>query len=94
MLVQQLATACPKNDTLGCRLVEVSILIKPRFCAFTLIFPNVAHQAYIYIQLGINALNGAHHDEAVDHFTAAVHSSAFSSTSDIHSIYEDLVVVH
>jgi hypothetical protein len=38
-------------------------------------------------------LDGARHDEAVDHFTAALNSSDLSSKSDIHEIYEDLVVV-
>ncbi|KAG2336575.1 hypothetical protein BDR05DRAFT_993324 [Suillus weaverae] len=44
---------------------------------------------------GISAFNGAHHDEAVDHFTAAINSSAFSLKFklDIHLIYEDLVVL-
>ncbi|KAG0699361.1 hypothetical protein DFH29DRAFT_55548 [Suillus ampliporus] len=50
-------------------------------------------EAYLRVQLGINALNGGRHDEAVDHFTAAVKSSVFPSKSDIHSTYEDLVVL-
>ncbi|KAG2747353.1 hypothetical protein P692DRAFT_20737895, partial [Suillus brevipes Sb2] len=71
LLVQQLATACPKDDTLACHVVET----------------------YLYIQLGITALNGAHHDEAVGHFTAATSSSALSSAGAIDSIYKDFVVV-
>ncbi|KAG2337645.1 TPR-like protein, partial [Suillus weaverae] len=50
-------------------------------------------EAYLRIQLGIEALDGARHDEAADHFTAAVNSGAFSSRSPIHFMYEDLVVV-
>ncbi|KAG2083828.1 uncharacterized protein F5147DRAFT_660051, partial [Suillus discolor] len=44
------------------------------------------------IQLGIKALDDACHDEATDHFTAAVNSTAFSSKY-IHLIYEDLVML-
>jgi hypothetical protein len=58
-----------------------------------LIFVNSAHQTYLYIQLGITALNNAHHDEAVAHFAAATSSSAPSSASAIDSIYKDFVVV-
>jgi hypothetical protein len=53
---------------------------------------QLAHQAYLRVQLGINAFDGARHDEAADHFTAAVNSNAFSSKY-IHLIYEDLTVV-
>ncbi|KAG1794835.1 uncharacterized protein HD556DRAFT_1535997 [Suillus plorans] len=49
-------------------------------------------QAYLHVQLGIKALDGAHYDEATDHFTAAIDSSNLSSESDIHEVYEDLVV--
>lgn len=93
--VQELAAACPNNDTVACRIVEVSImsLIDITFVLSALIFLNLAHQSYLCFQLGINAMNDAHHNEAADHFTAAVNSDAFSSTSAIHSIYEDLVVV-
>jgi hypothetical protein len=37
-------------------------------------------------------LGGARHDEAADHFTAAINSGAFS-TKSTHEIYEDLIVV-
>jgi hypothetical protein len=37
-------------------------------------------------------LGDARHDEAADHFTAAVNSGAFSS-KNIHLIYDDFVVV-
>ncbi|KAG0705284.1 hypothetical protein DFH29DRAFT_1077689 [Suillus ampliporus] len=47
-------------------------------------------EAYLCVQLGINAAN---HNEAADYFTAAVNASTFSSTLPIHSIYEDLVVL-
>ncbi|KAG1725059.1 uncharacterized protein EDB91DRAFT_1267593 [Suillus paluster] len=49
-----------------------------------------AVEAYLCVQLGINAAN---HNEAVDYFIAAVDASAFSSTLPINSIYEDLVVL-
>jgi hypothetical protein len=37
-------------------------------------------------------LDDARHDEAADHFTAAVNAGVPSSTS-IHQIYEDVIVV-
>ncbi|KAG1882428.1 hypothetical protein F4604DRAFT_425327 [Suillus subluteus] len=52
-----------------------------------------AVEAYLYVRLGIEALKGARHNEAADHFTAAINSSAFSAKSDSHSIYEDLAVL-
>ena len=53
---------------------------------------QLAHQAYLRVQLGIDAFDGARHDDAADHFTAAVNSTAFSSKI-IHQTYEDLTVV-
>ncbi|KAG2147843.1 uncharacterized protein EDB93DRAFT_1250352 [Suillus bovinus] len=50
-------------------------------------------EAYLRVQLGLKALDGARHDEAAEHFTAALDSSNLSSKSDIHEIYEDLVVL-
>ncbi|KAG1830460.1 hypothetical protein EV424DRAFT_294229 [Suillus variegatus] len=50
-------------------------------------------QAYLRVQLGIKALDGARHEEAADHFTAVLNSSALSSSSPIHFLYEDLVVL-
>ncbi|KAG1793141.1 uncharacterized protein HD556DRAFT_1443893 [Suillus plorans] len=47
-------------------------------------------QAYLQVQLGIKALDGARYDEATGHFTAAID---LSSESDIHEICEDLVVL-
>jgi hypothetical protein len=44
------------------------------------------------VQLGINALDGKRHDEAADHFTAAVNSGAFSSKF-MAQIYEELTLV-
>ncbi|KAG2345923.1 hypothetical protein BDR05DRAFT_960217 [Suillus weaverae] len=49
-------------------------------------------ETYLRVQLGINAFNSARHDEAADHFTAAVNSGAFSS-KDIYEIYKDLTVL-
>ena len=59
----------------------------------TLIHVDFKHQAYLRVQLGINALNSARHDEAADYFTAAVSTTGFSSKSDVDSQYDDLVVV-
>jgi hypothetical protein len=39
------------------------------------------------------ALDGARHNEAVEHFTAAVNASAFFHKTPIHSMYEEFVVV-
>ncbi|KAG2367096.1 hypothetical protein BDR07DRAFT_1394292 [Suillus spraguei] len=50
-------------------------------------------EAYLRVQLGIKTSHGARHDEAAEHFTAAVNCNALSSKSDIHDIYEDLVVL-
>ncbi|KAG2143535.1 uncharacterized protein EDB93DRAFT_1251951 [Suillus bovinus] len=49
-------------------------------------------QAYLRVELRSKALDSMCYDEAADHFTAAVDSGALSSTSDIHEIYEDLIV--
>jgi hypothetical protein len=54
---------------------------------------NFAHQAYLHVQLGINAMNDARHDHATDHFTAAVNSSALSPTLTIQPVCEDFLVV-
>ncbi|KAG1795474.1 uncharacterized protein HD556DRAFT_388554 [Suillus plorans] len=50
-------------------------------------------QAYMRLQLGIKALDGARHEEAADHFTAVLNSSALLWSSPIHFMYEDLVVL-
>ncbi|KAG2111739.1 WD40-repeat-containing domain protein [Suillus clintonianus] len=50
-------------------------------------------EAYMRVQLGTIAANGARHHEAADHFTAAVEAGAFFSKLDIHSMYEDFVVL-
>jgi hypothetical protein len=54
---------------------------------------NFAHQVYLHIQLGNNALDRACPTEAADHFTAAVNAGAFLTKSNIDSEYEDFVVV-
>ncbi|KIK34625.1 hypothetical protein CY34DRAFT_625933 [Suillus luteus UH-Slu-Lm8-n1] len=46
-------------------------------------------ETYLRVQLGTKA---SRHDEAADHFTAAVNAGALSSTF-IHQIYEDLTVL-
>ncbi|KAG2105530.1 uncharacterized protein F5147DRAFT_805761 [Suillus discolor] len=53
---------------------------------------QLAHYAYLHVQLGIKTLDGARHDEAADYFTAALNRRDLSSKSNIHEIYEDLVV--
>ncbi|KAG2142890.1 uncharacterized protein EDB93DRAFT_598081 [Suillus bovinus] len=50
-------------------------------------------EAYLRIQLGLKALDGTRHNEAAEHFTAALNSNALSSKSGVHDIYEDLVVL-
>jgi hypothetical protein len=54
---------------------------------------NFACQAYLHVQLGNHALDGAHHTEAADHFTAAINCGAFVSDQAIHAKYEVFVVV-
>jgi tetratricopeptide (TPR) repeat protein len=48
-------------------------------------------EIYPRVRLGTKALGDAPYDEAVDHFTTAVNSSAFSSKC-IHEIYEEIVL--
>ncbi|KAG2749433.1 hypothetical protein P692DRAFT_201481176 [Suillus brevipes Sb2] len=48
-------------------------------------------EAYLRVELGAKALVDARHDEAADHFTAAVNSDAFSSKI-VHQTYDDLTV--
>jgi hypothetical protein len=59
----------------------------------TQIFLALAHQAYLHVQLGKQALDDARHDEAANHFTAAVNTSGSLSKLSIHSRYDDFVVV-
>lgn len=93
LLVQELAVR-PNADPLACRVVEVSVMysIKPGFVR-SLHFPRFAHQAYLRLQLGKIAMDGALHREAAAHFTAAVSASASFAKLDVHSMYEDFVVV-
>ncbi|KAG2747727.1 hypothetical protein P692DRAFT_20835019 [Suillus brevipes Sb2] len=49
-------------------------------------------ETYLRVQLGVDAFDGARHDEAADHFTAAVNSTAFSSKF-IHERYQDLTML-
>jgi hypothetical protein len=44
------------------------------------------------MELGTKASGDARHDEAVDHFTTAVNSAAFS-LKYIHQLYEELIMV-
>ncbi|KAG0707124.1 hypothetical protein DFH29DRAFT_1076603 [Suillus ampliporus] len=51
-------------------------------------------EAYLHVQLGLNASEGAHYNEAAYHFTVAVNISGFSSEWAIHfELYEDLEVL-
>ncbi|KAG1878755.1 hypothetical protein C8R48DRAFT_830519 [Suillus tomentosus] len=50
-------------------------------------------EAYLRVQLGLKALDGARHEEAAVHFTAALDCSNLLSKSHIHEIYENLVVL-
>ncbi|KAG2158177.1 uncharacterized protein EDB93DRAFT_1325352 [Suillus bovinus] len=50
-------------------------------------------QAYMRVQLGIKALDRAHHEEAANHFTVVLNSSVLSWSLPIYSMYEDLVVL-
>jgi hypothetical protein len=72
---------------------EHQVLDRPFVCALMLMLVNFAHQAYIRVQLGINAVNDARHNHAADHFSAAVKSSGLSSISAIDHVCEDFVVV-
>jgi len=85
--VQDLAGACPHSDTHACRIVKVSTIHSIRK------FINFTHQAYLCLELGVNAWDSGRHEEAIDHFTVAVETSAVSSKWAIHTIYEDFVVV-
>ncbi|KAG2361233.1 hypothetical protein BDR07DRAFT_1610267 [Suillus spraguei] len=50
-------------------------------------------EAYLHVQVGMNALDDARHNEAADHFTSAVNTIRFSSMSAIHSKYDVFVVL-
>lgn len=50
-------------------------------------------EAYLRVQLGINALDGARYNEAADHFAAAVNGGTCWSKSILQSQYKDFVVL-
>lgn len=50
-------------------------------------------EAYLRLQLGQIAMDGALHREAAAHFTAAVNAGASFAKLDIHSMYKDFVVL-
>jgi hypothetical protein len=56
-------------------------------------FANLALQAYLHVQVGINALDDARYNEAASHFTSAVNTIEFLSMSAIDSRYDVFVVV-
>jgi hypothetical protein len=51
------------------------------------------HQASLRVQLGTIAFNGAHHSEAIEHFTAAVKASTFLAKSSPPPACEAFTVV-
>ncbi|KAG1896010.1 WD40-repeat-containing domain protein [Suillus fuscotomentosus] len=73
---------------------EAMLLIKDRAAACPNVDPLARRvvETYLRVQLGIKAFDSAHHDEAADHFTAAVNSDAFSSKY-IYFAYQDLTVL-
>ncbi|KAG2354047.1 hypothetical protein BDR07DRAFT_638530 [Suillus spraguei] len=50
-------------------------------------------EAYLRVQLEVKALKDKHHSKAAEQITTAVNCSALSSTSDIHDLYGDLIVL-
>lgn len=50
-------------------------------------------EAYMRVQLGTIAMDNGLHREAAVHFTAAVNAGIFFSKLDVHSTYEDFVVL-
>ncbi|KAG1785642.1 heterokaryon incompatibility protein-domain-containing protein, partial [Suillus plorans] len=50
-------------------------------------------EAYLNVQLGINAFNDARHSEAAEHFSVAINTGALSSKPAVDSICEDLCVL-
>ncbi|KAG2140532.1 uncharacterized protein EDB93DRAFT_1297267 [Suillus bovinus] len=50
-------------------------------------------EAYLHVQMGMNASTNARHDEAVDHFTAAIGTISFSSMAAIHFKYDIFVML-
>ncbi|KAG1799936.1 uncharacterized protein HD556DRAFT_1525177 [Suillus plorans] len=73
---------------------EAMLLIKDLDAACPNVDPLARRvvETYLCVQLGIKAFDSACHDEAADHFTAAVNSEAFSSKY-IHVPYQDLTVL-
>ncbi|KAG1791546.1 uncharacterized protein HD556DRAFT_642316 [Suillus plorans] len=53
----------------------------------------VCHIAYLRLQLGIDAFDGAYENEADEHFAVIINTIASTSQSAIHSTYEDFVVL-
>ncbi|KAG1768815.1 hypothetical protein EDD22DRAFT_211246 [Suillus occidentalis] len=50
-------------------------------------------ETYLHVQVGINALDDARHNDAADHFAAAVNAISFSSMPPINSKYDIFVVL-
>jgi hypothetical protein len=50
-------------------------------------------ESYLRVKLGNMALNGAHHNEAVEHFTAAVNASTFFYKLPIHLMYDEFIAL-
>jgi hypothetical protein len=73
---------------------EAMLLVKElaAACSDTNLLGCRVVETYLRVQLGINALDGKRHDEAADHFTAAVNFGAFLSNF-MAQTYEDLTVL-
>ncbi|KAG1896237.1 WD40-repeat-containing domain protein [Suillus fuscotomentosus] len=73
---------------------EAMLLIKDLAAVCSNVDPLVCRvvETYLRVQLGIKASDDARHDEATEHFTAAVNSTAFSPQY-IHLIYADFVML-
>ncbi|KAG2054567.1 WD40 repeat-like protein [Suillus hirtellus] len=73
---------------------EAMLLIKDLAAICSNVDPLVCRvvETYLRVQLGIKASDDARHDEATEHFTAAINSTAFSPQY-IHLIYADFVML-
>jgi len=87
--------ACPNVDPVACRIVEVSTMrsITLGSCDLVDFAHPFVHQAYLHVQLGNMALNGACYNKAVEHFTTAVNASTFFYKLPIHLMYDEFIVV-
>jgi len=87
--------ASPNVDPVACRIVEVSTMCSITLGSYALVdfSHSFVHQAYLRVQLGNVALDGARYNEAVEHFTAAANASTFFYKSPIHLMYDEFIAV-